>query len=369
MSKGVVVAENLLKSEFVFIDTSVYQKANFNFESVEMQSLRNFMEEDIVLLISSVTGREVQKHIVTKVRESVSALQSFQSKAMILRNSKIYEESHFFKKIDSEAVANELLLKFNEFRSLPHVENFEIDGSVSERVFDSYFSKLAPFSNEKPKEFSDAFVLETLLERSRLLGKPIYVVSLDKDMKEFCLSNPSLIFIEGLGEYLEMASRTILEAPTRMAHEALTAVLRNFDEDVSSYLKNIEFVVQTSPGAVVEGFEFAVKNITPKNEGIYHVEEGMAGAGVDFDFEVWTVETVLSEYASPDAALNTNDVMERVKVKRKYRKTLELGLGIAFNEQNPSDASVDDVQPVLVGDEVLSDPFESVVIERALVPR
>lgn len=364
------MGEEVLKSEFVFIDTSVYQKANFNFESVEMQALHNFLDEDITLLIASVTVKEVEKHIENKIRESVSALQSFQSKAMILRNSSSYEKTVFFKKIDVDGVRDELLSKFNDFKSATRVEVFSVNGSVAERVFENYFSKLPPFSNEKPKEFSDAFVLESLLERSNSLGKPIYVVSLDNDMKEFCQANPQLIYVAGLGDYLEMVSRTIAEASSRAAHQALKTVLRNFDSDVREFLNNVEFVVSTSsPNTTIEKFDFSVKNIAPKNEGVYFVDEGTAGAGVDFDFEVWTTETTLTDYVSPDSALNTLDVVERFKVQRKYKKTLEVGLSILFDELNPSDASVDDVEPVLVDDVVLSNAFESVVIERALVPR
>lgn len=364
-----MLEEKLLESEYVFVDTSVYQKNNFNFMTPEMASLKNFLDEDISLLLTTVTVREIKKHIYEKVKESQSALQSFRKKASILRNSDEYSESGIFTAIDVESMRDELVAKFQDFVDESKAEVVFINGDVAERIFDNFFSALPPFSREKPKEFSDAFILETLVEKSKAIGAPIYVVSLDKDMEQFCASHPELIFIEGLPDYLEIVSRTVMEAPSRKAAIALSSALIGFQIQVSDYLDTVGFEVDAAPGSRVEVNSAVVKNIVQKNELVYVVEEDMVGAGVDYDFEIWTIETHINDFIPPDPSVRTSDVVERVRCEKKYKKTLEVGLTIDLSAEDPSLASIEDIEPSFQDGDALVNPFETVVIDRAIVPR
>ncbi|RON43498.1 hypothetical protein BK666_20715 [Pseudomonas frederiksbergensis] len=356
----------LLKSRLVFIDTSIYQKGNFQFQGRELEALSSFLgDDDLTLFLSTVTIGEIEKHIKAKVREAISQIQSFQAKAMILRNVKKYGKSTIFKIPDLGDIETELLSSFSDFRHARNVEIFSIEKASAEKVFSNYFSGRPPFSVEKNKEFADAFVLESLLTISSERMQPIYVVSSDGDMKAFCTENPSLIHFEDLGAFLDLASHTIIGAPARVAEESYRYLKAGLIVQAQEYLEGLEYkVLLDDEFSVLNSARFQIKNITAKNEQVYHVEDGYAGVGVDFEFEVWaTIEVTEPLHPTLKVVARDPALVEVVTYLKGYKKVLEMGLGIEFNENDSSDANVDDVDLEMPGDLILDKPFSSEVIE------
>lgn len=357
---------DLLKSTLVFVDTNIYQKGNFQFQGRELEALSNFLEDDdLTLLLSTVTIGEIEKHIKAKVKEAISQIQSFQAKAMILRNVKKYGESIIFKAPELKAIEAELLSSFSDFRNAKNVEIFSVEKASIEKIFSSYFSELSPFSVEKKNEFADAFVLESLLVISRERGQPIYVVSSDGDMKSFCEENPSLIHVESLGAFLDIASHTILGAPARAAEEAYQYLRSKLMLQMREYLEGLEFnVFLDNESSVIRSAHFEIKDIVAKNEQVYHVEGGSAGIGVDFEFEVWAIIDVL-EARHPKLRVIAGDSapVDVVTYMKKYKKVLEVGLGIEFNEADLSDVQIDDIDFEIVDELLLDNPFSSEVLD------
>lgn len=359
------MASELLQSRLVFIDTSIYQKGNFQFQGRELEALTNFLEDDdLTLLLSTVTIGEIEKHIKVKVREAVSQIQSFQAKAMILRNVKKFNKSTVFKMPNSGDIETELLNNFSDFKSARNVEVFSIEKASAEKVFDRYFSGRPPFSIEKNKEFADAFVLESLLVISHERLEPVYVISLDDDMKAYCAETSSLIHLGDLGEFLDLASHTILGAPARAAEESYQHLKAGLLDQAKEYLNELEFEVLLGDDySVINSVKFEIKNVIAKNEQIYYVEDGYAGAGVDFEFEVWaTVEVTEHLHPASKSVARDSNVVEVVTYMKGYKKVLEVGLSIEFNEIDPSEANVGDLDLEMPGNLTLDKPFFSEVV-------
>src|SRR5260370_19699769 len=94
----------------------------------------------------------------------------------------------------------ELNAKWNEFKDHFTVELLPLLGDL-ETVVDKYFAVKAPFSEGKPKEFPDAFVLSALHEYHKKHKVNIAVVSLDGDFKNACALLGYLQHFSSLEDY------------------------------------------------------------------------------------------------------------------------------------------------------------------------
>jgi hypothetical protein len=77
-----------------------------------------------------------------------------------------------------------------------------------DKVFDDYFEQRPPFSAKKKSEFPDAFVVSSLVEKARAIGKKIYVVSGDPDLRACCENVNELIVADSMSEIISRATVT-----------------------------------------------------------------------------------------------------------------------------------------------------------------
>ena len=184
-----------LLAENVFLDTEVFIRARFDFAEGQLARLSKLAQTGrLRLLTTSITRREVARHLEKRVRESIDATRR---ELPLLRQSGV--EISPIPSVD-EAIA-QALRSFDEFLKRSHVVEVALQADL-EQLFERYFSQKAPFSEKKPKEFPDAVVASSLRAWCEPSGLLTYVVSGDRDFDEVCASTPCFFKADSIADVL-----------------------------------------------------------------------------------------------------------------------------------------------------------------------
>jgi PIN domain len=192
----------------VALDTEVFDKANFNFQSKIFQKLIELVRaEKISIYLTTITHQEISEHIHRKAKQAASGFKKlhkdFREQAKI-----IYYSSKFQKllnlKLEEEELLNELREQFSDFIEKSQIEILSIKTVSPEDIFAKYFKSIAPFHNgQKKHEFPDAFALAAIEEKAKKENRKIYVISGDKDWLEASNQSEHLIYKESIDKLLE----------------------------------------------------------------------------------------------------------------------------------------------------------------------
>lgn len=198
-----------LRTRNVFIDTSIFRAANFNFRSTAFRTLTELARQHrLFVKISDITQNEVEAQLRALVEEAVQELNRFRSKAYILRNLRSPQVRQLFEPLDANASYQELLDQFRSFVLDANLECIVSDAVSPGRVFNKYFLLRPPFGDGKKKsEFPDAFVIEALLQWCEKNDAAMFVISSDNDLKNACESEKRLIYAESLESILDLVIR------------------------------------------------------------------------------------------------------------------------------------------------------------------
>lgn len=227
-----------MEKDFVFVDTSVFCKANYFVKDGTISHLFQLHDKGrILLLMPTITKREVQKNYRQDLVEQFDKL----SRLHKLKNIEAYN----LPVMNKDDICKEVNCKISEMMN--HV--YELDYSYCqdvETIFEKYFEREYPFAGKgKEKEFPDAFVLQTLEKYAADNQiKKVIVLSEDGDMTDY--QSPVLDTSEDYKMYL---SRKLKE----------DADLSGFEEALNDSLPNIEHQLNlkveallTNPGTYQE---------------------------------------------------------------------------------------------------------------------
>ena len=227
-----------MEKDFVFVDTSVFCKANYFVKDGTISHLFQLHDKErILLLMPTITKREVQKNYRQDLVEQFDKL----SRLHKLKNIETYN----LPVMNKDDICKEVNCKISEMMN--HV--CELDYSYCqdvEAVFEKYFEKQYPFAGKgKEKEFPDAFALQAIEKYAADNQiKKVIVLSEDGDMTDY--QSPVLDTSEDYKMYL---SRKLKE----------DADLSGFEEALNDSLPNLERQINlkveallTNPGTYQE---------------------------------------------------------------------------------------------------------------------
>lgn len=227
-----------MEKDFVFVDTSVFCKANYFVKDGTISHLFQLHDKGrILLLMPTITKREVQKNYRQDLVEQFDKL----SRLHKLKNIEAYN----LPVMNKDDICKEVNCKISEMMN--HV--CELDYSYCqdvESIFEKYFEREYPFAGKgKEKEFPDAFVLQALEKYAADNQiKKVIVLSEDGDMTDY--QSPVLDTSEDYKMYL---SRKLKE----------DADLSGFEEALNDSLPNLERQINlkveallTNPGTYQE---------------------------------------------------------------------------------------------------------------------
>jgi predicted nucleic acid-binding protein len=174
----------------VFLDTQVFVKASFNFNTAAFQALlKHFRSGRLRLLMTDVTLSEVKNNIAAEVQKEIALHAGFIKKARLLKSASLPEAVASVTPIDPDAVIQNLSSAFETFTQAGRAMRADV-ASVDDAgpIFEKYFAGAPPFSDgaNKKFEFPDAFVLEALGRWAEDREEFVFVVSGDELFRQGC---------------------------------------------------------------------------------------------------------------------------------------------------------------------------------------
>jgi len=358
-----------LRSRVLFIDSSVYHSNNYQFFTKDLESLTRLLNSDqVTLLFTSVTVSEIKRHLKAQSKEAASAAQSFQQKGKILRNLPLFSKSIMFDRVLSKDIEDELLVGFDAFTSSKNVEVISVNLASAEKVFDSYFSMLPPFSEKKPDEFRDAFVLETLKAYAVENDVRVHVISSDNDMRDYCDGDPWLFWSSNLGEVVNTLAHSVREEPLVFADKAYNHVKALFAQIVNDYLEMQDFGMVLGPEEKIYDFKFVVENMRATNERVFSASTKNSFHGVNFEFDVVVKYCKSGEYLGFLSDRDVNPTYQKEEYSQRYSKRLETEVALSFFEGDLDSVSLDDWEFDLVDGDLLEYPYLESVTKPKMFP-
>ncbi|MCL1147985.1 PIN domain-containing protein [Shewanella marinintestina] len=287
-----------LVTRLVFVDTSAYEKKNYQFGQHALGRLQELVEDEkIHLLITDVTKQEIEAHLYKNASDAANKVKKLTKEAMFLRNTPDLDCHGIFSDVSSDEIYKVVHNKFIALIENGLVDLISIDTVDPKIVFDAYFKAKPPFEKESKKhEFPDAFALEAIKNISLERQNSVYIVSCDGDMLSFAEKEDKFIPLESVDELIDLVVRhdETLAEPTRFADEIFEGLAAQVIEQVTDYLRDSEFTYENSDPFedIISSVEIDSVSIAKSN--LQEVSNEHAEYEVEFDV------TVTAHYSVPD---------------------------------------------------------------------
>jgi hypothetical protein len=190
------------------IDTCIFTYAGYQLEAGNFKQLAQFKNNEIKLIFTDITLREVFTHLAKHSEESktktLSALRGCGKFWQVSKEKQTALIADLLGDADSEGNAKHQLSSFLEKCGAEKIESKHL--LDVERLLDMYFSTVAPFesSKEKKSEFPDAIALLTLEAWSKINDVSLLLVTNDHGWHRFCEQSSRLYSVSDLGEALTL---------------------------------------------------------------------------------------------------------------------------------------------------------------------
>lgn len=184
----------------LYIDTEFFKRNGLRFDTKVFISLRDtFVKGGLRLLVPKIMERELLRHFEREAEKIVNAVESAH-KGYHVKNLSLPElASHDELKAKC---FEEMSRQWSSFKEHFLVENLPVAGDL-DNVMDWYFETRPPFSEKKPKEFPDAFIISTLDFHHKLHQANIAVIGNDDDFRQACDSRRYILYFSDLEKYIE----------------------------------------------------------------------------------------------------------------------------------------------------------------------
>ena len=292
----------------VFLDTNIYDAANYSFRIASFSRLRSLAESgQLQLVINSVIEGEVRTHISERVKKAVKELEKATRDSAFagFRNITRYQEQLIIS--DTQEWVNRAFDEFDNFLSSCSVRRIPLNGIDVEKMIDDYFQQNPPFEKKKPEEFKDAIAVRSLvldmIEAEEGTDIIQYcIVSADKGFREAVkmaisgcpIKDYTIIFenLVGFTDYLAELDKQmqfmlrylksdyghdLLYDAVKEALKASTYELTQFNEVTAQEIVDYE-VVAANPHAV------SLTNTAGTPDIFETVIEGWADISVDYSY-------------------------------------------------------------------------------------
>jgi predicted nucleic acid-binding protein len=199
-----------MKMPHIFIDANVFISQSYKYDSTAFKQIISLVQaKKVFVYLTTVTVSEVVSNIEKDVYKAHEAFEGFREKPQlrILKNVSDSPLHGVFNGFDREQAKEALLKQFSQFIRDTNALILEITDVSVDDVFEKYFSRSAPFGEDKKKhEFPDAFAMAALENWCKKHSIRMYVISEDPDLIIACESSESLTFVQSLSEFLDLFS-------------------------------------------------------------------------------------------------------------------------------------------------------------------
>src|ERR1035441_10614455 len=197
----------------VHLDTEVFDAAELNLTGTKFKALLEYCKQGRTrLVMTSVTKREVKRHIREQVSTAAMALKQASAEWWFIKNLPGNKFHVVTEKPNKKELEASMAAAFEEFLTDAKAEIISLSNADAEEIFDRYFGATPPFSEGKKKsEFPDAFAIQVLERWAEDHDEIIYVVSGDKDWQKSCTDKQRLLHLSTLDSFLDQVTKQDLE--------------------------------------------------------------------------------------------------------------------------------------------------------------
>lgn len=280
----------------IFLDTSIYRKYNFDFEGKKLKELLDLISSNRIQLYSTlITHNEIISNIDDEIDATREFVNDLLKHGYILRNTSPFK-SFFEEKKAANKASDEIKEKYNDYRKKANIKEVPINIANIDGIFKSYFKELPPFSAKKKDEIPDAVVLSALEEWFQEHSNTCYIISTDKDMKNYCEGNKKLIYLESIDKLMAIITDEDDEEKYKRIIELFETIQDTVLQSVQENIYNQPFVL-LADGEVDEVALHDVKVVS----GPLVTETGVNFARVSFEvsFEYDVHYSILDITSSP----------------------------------------------------------------------
>src|ERR1044072_9961613 len=200
-----------METPHLFLDTEVFERNNFDFQSRSFRKLISLAQEGTAIVhLTQITRKEIEGHIISRIDEALSILKKVSKERSVQYLSKSPAPSFqpIQRNLDPQPLRQAGLAAFETFIVDARADVIPVDTVGINEVFDQYFGSMAPFHMaSKKSEFPDAFALAAIRQWCQQTNNRIYVISNDKGFRDSCEHCNDLISLTTLDELLDLAAR------------------------------------------------------------------------------------------------------------------------------------------------------------------
>ena len=171
----------------VFLDTNVYETANFSFGNRHFSKLHELiLNDEAILLYNDIVYKEVNQHIEDNLLPAVNQYNQ------VVRENRAFapfreksEWSSNIQELNATDMVSSLRNRWNSYLIDCCAEEIDISCVDVEDIVNKYFKKLLPFEGKKPYEFKDAIIIDSIRQYAKENpDDKIFVVSYDKGFRK-----------------------------------------------------------------------------------------------------------------------------------------------------------------------------------------
>ncbi|NFG63149.1 PIN domain-containing protein [Clostridium sp. CMCC3677] len=203
----------------VFIDTNIYDAANYNFNNGAFSKLKKLVDSgNVVLLINSVIEIEVKNHIKSRIYDAVNIVNKDLNDRIFVPFRHEDEYKTKVELLDKKFMTKLLEDRFYEFLSMCKAIHITLNNINVEKIMSDYSEKKYPFENSKPEEFKDAIAIQSLILYKKNMDDEcrLCVVSNDKGFRK-SINVEDVGLFDDLGSFIDMI--TTLDDKTKCLKE------------------------------------------------------------------------------------------------------------------------------------------------------
>jgi predicted nucleic acid-binding protein len=202
----------------VFLDTEVFIRAHFDYESPAFEALLKHIKHGRVeLFLTEVTLREIHTHLKDAIVETLDRFEIARRRSGLIRHS--HSAIPLITEVDAAAITKEELAGFDAFLEKCNATILPVKDAYLKSVLNDYFGRKPPFGLAKEKaQFPDALAIAALTDYAKA-DQTICVVTGDKAFKEGCNPLHHLVTYETLPAFLDAVASEDQRAD--FLHEAL----------------------------------------------------------------------------------------------------------------------------------------------------
>jgi len=206
----------------------------------------------IVLLMPDPTSREIRRHLRARAEDAVTAMEGAAKKSPFLRKLPKWPLGGTTPNMVCYELNQIATRDLKQFLALFEVIELDYEGVSLATIMDWRDNYLAPFSEKKKGEFSDAFVVAALERYRRASDESVAVISKDSDFKAACERFSGLMYFPSLVAY----SEALNSADSRLA-----AVQAAINEGKDSINKRISEVFAESGFTIEANWDGDVEDV------------------------------------------------------------------------------------------------------------